>query len=345
LAGPFAADYIARLDDGAELGIKLSFVQEPAPAGTAGALTYARTRLRPEFLLLNGDSYFDINLLDLVARARNTDALITLALAAVADADRYGSVVLAGNRIARFSEKAGNGPGLINGGVYWIRREILDQIGGPPISLECDVLPKLVAHDRAAGIAYSARFIDIGTPSDLERARKLLPQWRRRPAAFLDRDGVLNRDAGYVWRPQDFEWLSGARQAIKILNDAGFFVVIATNQAGVARGLYREIDVASLHRWINEDLAVDGAHIDAFYYCPHHPTEGVGAYRRICDCRKPAPGMLLQAMRDWPIDRAASFMIGDKDIDLEAAHAAGIRGIRSAAPLDILVRDLMMDRN
>ena len=152
----------------------------------------------------------------------------------------------------------------------------------------------------------------------------------RRPAAFLDRDGVLNRDTGYVHLPQEFEWLPSAKDAVKLFNDSNYLVIVVTNQSGVARGLYSANDVERLHRWINTELGHSGAHIDAFYYCPHHP-EGLDPYRLVCDCRKPAPGMLLQAMREWPVDRSRSFMIGDKDIDVEAAERAGIRGFRLGA--------------
>ncbi|HZL60562.1 MAG TPA: HAD family hydrolase [Stellaceae bacterium] len=163
-----------------------------------------------------------------------------------------------------------------------------------------------------------------------------------RPAAFLDRDGVLNRDNDFVHRPEDFVWIEGARQAVKRLNDAGHLVFVVTNQSGVARGLFPIADVAHLHRWIDDELKHIGAHIDAFYVCPHHPTEGKGEYRIACDCRKPAPGMLLQAMRDFPVDRAASFLIGDKDRDLAAAQTAGIRGVRYAGgDLDALVRRIL----
>jgi D-glycero-D-manno-heptose 1,7-bisphosphate phosphatase len=155
----------------------------------------------------------------------------------------------------------------------------------------------------------------------------LLPDWERRPAAFLDRDGVLNQDTGYVHRPEDFVWLDGAKQAVKRLNDRGWLVFVVTNQAGIARGFYGPSEVEALHRWINAELQGVGAHIDAFYYCPHHPTEGREPYRLSCDCRKPAPGLLLQAMQDWPVRREASVMIGDKSIDMEAAKAAGVRGI------------------
>ena len=165
-----------------------------------------------------------------------------------------------------------------------------------------------------------------------------------KPTAFLDRDGVLNRDQNYVWRREDFHWLPGAERAVKRLNDAGYLVIVISNQAGIARGLYQPEDVAALHRWVNGELGREGAHIDAFYYCPHHP-DGQGAYRQVCDCRKPAPGMLLRAMREWPVDRAASFMIGDKEIDMAAASAAGVRGLRySGGDLDAFVRSALGSR-
>ncbi|MGE0096067.1 MAG: D-glycero-alpha-D-manno-heptose-1,7-bisphosphate 7-phosphatase [Alphaproteobacteria bacterium] len=147
-----------------------------------------------------------------------------------------------------------------------------------------------------------------------------------RPAAFLDRDGILNHDTGYIHRAEDFIWVDGAIEAIRYLNERDYLIFVVTNQAGIARGLYGETDVLTLHDWVSERLTVAGARIDAFYFCPHHPTEGPPAYRITCECRKPAPGMLLRAMREWPVDPAGSFLIGDRQTDLEAATAAGIPG-------------------
>jgi D-glycero-D-manno-heptose 1,7-bisphosphate phosphatase len=139
-----------------------------------------------------------------------------------------------------------------------------------------------------------------------------------KPAAFLDRDGVLNVDHGYVYKPEDWEWNEDAVDAIRRLNGTGYLVVVVTNQSGVGRGFYSEEDVRALHAYVQADLAERGGRIDAFYYCPHAP-------KAACECRKPLPGMLLQAVQDLDIDRSRSFLIGDKESDLQAAEAANIR--------------------
>ncbi|RAK64458.1 D,D-heptose 1,7-bisphosphate phosphatase [Phenylobacterium kunshanense] len=147
-----------------------------------------------------------------------------------------------------------------------------------------------------------------------------------RPALFLDRDGVLNEDLGYVYRWEDFRWIPGAMETIATFNRAGWLVIVVTNQSGVGRGYYTEDDVHELHRRMQADLAEAGARIDAFYHAPQHPEAPVEAYRHPDPpLRKPNPGMLLLAMQEWPIDREASLMIGDKPSDLEAALRAGVR--------------------
>jgi D-glycero-D-manno-heptose 1,7-bisphosphate phosphatase len=146
------------------------------------------------------------------------------------------------------------------------------------------------------------------------------------PAVFFDRDGVLNHDQGYLYRPTDFEWIPGAVEAVRHLNSLGFLVFVVTNQSGVARGYYSEDDVDGLHAWMNAELAKFGAHIDAFYYCPHLPDGTVQEYRRDCRCRKPLPGLILQAFDEWEIDKERAFLVGDRLSDVQAAEAAGIRG-------------------
>jgi D-glycero-D-manno-heptose 1,7-bisphosphate phosphatase len=142
-----------------------------------------------------------------------------------------------------------------------------------------------------------------------------------RPAAFLDRDGVLNHDSGYVGRIEEFIWLDGARDALKLLQQAGYVLVIVTNQSGIARGRYSEADFQALSAWMKRDLAEIGVTLDGIYHCPHLPPEPGEAG---CLCRKPLPGMLLQAQADLRLDLSRSLMFGDKPQDLEAGRAAGV---------------------
>jgi len=148
-----------------------------------------------------------------------------------------------------------------------------------------------------------------------------------RGAVIFDRDGVLNADTGYAHRPDQIVWLPGAKGAVKAVNDAGLFAFVATNQSGVARGMYQERHVQDLHAWKNRELAAAGARIDAFAYSPYHPEGTVEAYRRETQCRKPGPDMLLRLIAGHGADPARTVMVGDRDSDIAAARAAGIEGL------------------
>jgi D-glycero-D-manno-heptose 1,7-bisphosphate phosphatase len=152
------------------------------------------------------------------------------------------------------------------------------------------------------------------------------PKGAPRPALFLDRDGVLNADRGYVSRVEDFEWIDGAAETIAAFNARGWWVFVVTNQSGIAQGFYTEDDMQKLHAWMTAELAEKGARIDRIYHCPFHEDGVVERYRRDSYDRKPRPGMLIHAMTDFPVIKERSIMIGDKDADMEAARAAGVHG-------------------
>jgi len=143
---------------------------------------------------------------------------------------------------------------------------------------------------------------------------------------ILDRDGVINVDRNYVYRVVDFEWVEGARDVIRRFNDMGWWTFVVTNQSGIARGYYTEEQMQELHDWITAELSNTGARIDRFYHCPFHEEGTIARYRKGSFDRKPKPGMLIRAMTDFPVIKERSFLIGDKQADLEAAQAAGVRG-------------------
>lgn len=147
----------------------------------------------------------------------------------------------------------------------------------------------------------------------------------KRRAVFLDRDGTINVEKDYLHRSEEFEFIPGAPEAIRLLKDAGFLVIVVTNQSGIGRGYYDEVAVHRLHRFMDGELARHGTAVDAYYICPHHPLHGIDEYRKECGCRKPLPGMLFEAAKDFSIDLAASYIVGDKMADVEAGLAAGCR--------------------
>lgn len=324
LAGHRAEQVVQRYDGKSWRGASISVVTEPTQMGTGGALKHAAEKLEPQFFLLNGDSFFDFNLLDL--SATSSPAAVRVALKRDHPGDRYGRVLLDRDLVKAFLSPGSQSSGPINSGVYCVDRGILDLIDELPCSLEQAVFPRLVESGQLRAALYDGFFIDIGVPADFERAQIELPESKRRGAVFFDRDGVLNVDKKYVHKPVDFEWVDGAREAVKLCNDRGYLTFVVTNQAGVARGYYGIEAVDRLHGWMNEELAAIGAHIDEFQYCPYHENGVVEQWRRASNRRKPAPGMILDCLDGWPVRTEHSFLIGDKPHDLAAASAAGIAG-------------------
>lgn len=162
------------------------------------------------------------------------------------------------------------------------------------------------------------------------------------PAVFFDRDGTLNVDTGYLHEIDKLQWMPEAKEAVKYVNDKGYLAIVITNQSGVARGLFDEETVHILHEHMNMELGAIGAHVDAFYYCPHHPEAVLPEYRQECNCRKPKSGLIEMACRDFPIDLKKSLVVGDSRRDIVCGNEAGVRGVlyKEGSLLELLRNEL-----
>ena len=294
LVGPFASEFANALGDRSEVGVQLTLTPEPAPAGTAGALVWAASQLDRSFLLLNGDSLFDFNWLSLTVPRVDEPWIAVCALRRHENASRYGSIELEGERIVRFDEKSRVGPGLINGGVYWLKREILDYIETQPCSLETDVMPQLAAAGLLRGRVYDGEFIDIGTPQAFRRARKSAHNWTVRPAVFIDGAELLTEGDPAGIRP---EAVGAVRQA----NDRSYLVFVMTDRLSA-------IEAGAFYQCVNDALRRCGAHVDAVY--------------ARTDVRV---SPITQALNDWPIDPGRSIIVGGQEIDRQVGQDSGVR--------------------
>jgi dTDP-glucose pyrophosphorylase/histidinol phosphatase-like enzyme len=287
-------------------------MREQVPLGTAGALTVAREALDPRFLLMNGDALFDINLRALEQASLRSGATATLALRTVANAARYGRVIEEDGKVKAFLEKDSSrpGPGVINGGVYVLKREILDLVGDLPCSLEQHVFPALVERGEIAGREFKGYFLDIGLPETLEQGRLELPNVRVRPAAFLVRGALVDIAARDPFEPDGIRWMAGAVEAVRALNDRGRYVFVVGDRSSDGNASSC-VDSCRLNAKIQEGLALRGAHVDRFYAADAAD-------------REPFSSVLEQATNEWPIVRERSVLVGANAGEVEAARRAGL---------------------
>jgi len=342
LLGGYLGEVLEAAYDGRRIGgATIRVMRENAPLGTAGALTVAGDALDPRFLMMNGDAFFDINLRALEQASDQNGAMATLALRSVENAARYGRVIEDKGKIVAFLEKDARreGPGIINGGIYVLKREILDLVHALPSSLEQDVFPALVERGEIRGQEFDGYFLDIGLPETLEQGRRELPKVRLRPAAVFDRSALITLAEGDSFGPEAFRWTEGAVEAIRTLNDRGYYVVVTNDPPGGARTTLAADDSRRLNAAMRESLAREGAHVDRFCDEPHSQARPSGLVLRrreaaskacpeLAEGNAPALAAIgavwIKAMSDWPIVRDQSFFIGGRSDDAEAARSAGI---------------------
>jgi mannose-1-phosphate guanylyltransferase / phosphomannomutase len=349
----FAAGYKGEViqdhfGDGEAFGMNIETVIEDKQMGTSGALTLLAGKLQDNFLVLYGDEFIDLDLTPMLQLHHEKQPLATILTrpsthpwdAHLVQTDETG-------RITEFIRKRQEGrlyKNLGNGAIYVLSKVILDLI---PLDTKSgfaeDIFPKALAQgELLQSWTLEHGFIkDLASPERLAAVEKYLrnkkeieeARVRRKPitAVFLDRDGVLNADTVHIHTPEQLVMLPDAAKAVKLLNDNGLKTIVVTNQPVLARGLCNERVLQEIHQKLRSELAKEHAVLDAIYYCPHHPethhADGVEMLRRACDCRKPSPGMLLQAKDDHNLDLGACVMIGDSSSDIQAGRRAGVRTI------------------
>lgn len=303
-------------------GTAIEYSPEETPLLTGGAVKGALSRCESDWVfILNGDTWLDVDFGAMEAAAANVPDSVSAVIAVkrVRDFERYGTVdVDAAGSLTAFHEKRPCEEGLINAGVYLLRRDAL--INMPEkFSLETDYFERVVGDGALRALECSGGFIDIGVPEDYELAQAMLaPLAKSWKLAMFDRDGTINVDTGHLHELEKLELIPSTVDIMRgYSDDPDFKVVVVTNQAGIAKGLYTEADMHRLHRYMEDELEKLGVHVDAWYFCPHHPD-----YTGPCECRKPAPGMLLAAMRDFDAMPDDCVMYGDKPSDEAAAKAA-----------------------
>lgn len=308
-------------------GMSIEYSPEETPLLTGGAVKRALNSCQSDWVfVLNGDTWLDVDFSAMEAAACDAPEGVSAVIAVkrMCDFERYGTVdVGADGALTAFHEKRPCEEGLINAGVYLLRRDALNNMA-EKFSLESDYFERVVGEGALRAVECPGGFIDIGVPEDYELAQTMLaPLARSWKLAMFDRDGTINVDTGHLHESEKLELIPSTVDIMRgYSDDPDYKVVVVTNQAGIAKGLYTEADMRRLHRCMEDELEKLGVRVDTWYFCPHHPD-----YTGPCECRKPAPGMLLAAMRDFDAESAECVMYGDKPSDEAAAIAVGVRFI------------------
>jgi len=333
---------------------RIEVLTEPEPGGTAGALRGCANRLDDDFVLAYGDVFLDFDARRLIAAHEIHRPLGTL-LVRASDHPWDSHLVVADDagRVLEFVNRREPGRlyrNVANAAVHVVSRRLLDFVpAAGPADLGADVFPAAITRGETLGIHFLEEegFVkDMGTPERLASVeeyladRALAEAARARPqpveTVFLDRDGVLTVDSGFIDRPEKLELLPGVAEAMALLHRRGIRCVVTTNQSIVARGLCTMAMLGTIHDRLRVKIAAGGGKIDAIYACPHHPEthhgEGVPELRRACRCRKPAPGLLFCARRELGLNLAACIIVGDQTSDVRAGRAAGIRTVLLGNP-------------
>ena len=353
--GYLADKIIAYFGDGSQFGAKIDYFVEESPLGNAGALFRLREKVGDEpFLLLNADAAFDVDFNRMVAFHQNHGGLVTLFTHPNSHPYDSGLIIADENgHVEKWLAKEDERPqwydNRVNAGLHVIDPKVLDislktleiskESGFPQgkVDLDRQILKPLCGSNMMFCYDSPEYVKDMGTP---ERFHQVEADYKngvvqaknltnKQKAIFLDRDGTINKYVGFLRNIDDFELIEGVAEAIKLINQSGYLAIVVTNQPVIARGEVTWEELNEIHKKMATLLGKEGAYVDGIYICPHHPDKGFEGerpeYKIDCDCRKPKPGLLLQAAKDFNIDLSESYMIGDSHRDVEAGENARVK--------------------
>lgn len=353
--GYLADKIIAYFGDGSQLGVKIDYFVEETPLGNAGALFQLKEKIGDEpFFLLNADAAFDVDFNRMLVYHKKHGGLVTLFTHPNSHPYDSGLIIAGKNgNVEKWLSKEDERPqwynNRVNAGLHVIDPKVLElslknleidlSTGYPKgkVDLDRQILKPLCGTGKMFCYDSPEYVKDMGTP---ERFHQVEADYKngvvqaknlhnRQKAIFLDRDGTINKYVGFLRNIDDFELIEGVSEAIKKINQSGYLAIVVTNQPVIARGEVSWEELHEIHRKMETLLGKDGAYIDGIYICPHHPDKGFEGerpeYKIDCDCRKPKPGLLLQAAQDFNIDLSQSYMIGDSENDVKAGKNAGCK--------------------
>ncbi|MBQ3394872.1 MAG: HAD-IIIA family hydrolase [Synergistaceae bacterium] len=331
--------------DGKNFGVKIEYYVEDKPLGNAGALFRLRNKLGERFLLLNADVIFDVDLNRFAEYHADKHALATLFTHPNSHPYDSGIIIAdKNNSVTQWLTKEDTRPqwyrNRVNAGIHIIESYALDDVdteGHEKIDLDRQILKPLCRSGRVFCYDSPEYVKDMGTPERYTQVQNDFISGRvharnlthKQKAVFLDRDGTINKLVGFLRNIDEFELLPNVPEAIRRINSSGYLAIVVTNQPVIARGEVSVSELEEIHNKMETLLGHEGAYLDAIYYCPHHPHKGyageIPELKIECDCRKPKPGMLLQAANDFNIDLSQSWMIGDSENDILAGKSAGCK--------------------
>ncbi len=328
--------------DGAEFGVQISYIIEEQPLGTAGALYFLKDEIKDDFLLLNGDIIFDVNIQKFLEYHCKQGTVATILTHP--NSHPYDSGIIIADekkRVINWLHKEDERlwyKNRVNAGLHMLSPRIFDLFTEvKKCDLDRDILKPLIK-DRELSVYDSPEYIkDMGTPDryyavieDIKSGKVSAKNLKnKQKAIFLDRDGTINKYVGFLTDINEFELLDGVADAIQMINESGYLAIVVTNQPVIARGEVSVGELQEIHNKMETLLGQSGAYIDDIFYCPHHPHKGYEGerpeYKIECECRKPKPGMLFAAAEKYNIDLSESWMIGDGENDIEAGKNAGCK--------------------